>query len=159
MTRMTYSGLVCCHTGIDFENVAICCFSQGDVLCLRNSCCCTTGVESRGCGLTTKPDHGELCKIGCMCCDMGLVKPQVLCAESSQVCCVYNVQTFPFIKEHQSEPVLAYVCLQCMPTVGCCADPGECRALDHVFKEKNLEIYPGTMPNKEAPMGADMDRE
>jgi hypothetical protein len=121
--RMTFCGCLCCHTGFDFFNWPVFCFSQGDCLCLRQSVCISPAtVEPRGIGMVTKKEHGEICKVGCYCCDCGLVKPQRLCAQSSQFLCCYNVQQFPLGQEHQSKMVCAFPCLQFLPTCGCAAE-------------------------------------
>ena len=123
------SGMLCCYSGCDFENILICCVGQSDCLCLRHACCIAANVENRGIGMTTNKDAGEICKIGCFCCDYGCVYPKVCCAGVSQCLCCYSVASCFCFDYFLKEAVCAMYCLQCIPEFGCCMPPQDCPAL------------------------------
>jgi hypothetical protein len=72
--------------------------------------------------MVTDPKRDECCKIGCFCADIGLVKPQTLCSNASQLLCCYDVCSLPCTEDYVPECVCAYCFLQCTPECGCCVE-------------------------------------
>ena len=105
-----------------FDDLVFCYVGENDCLCLRSSCCLAVDAKTRGCGMVTDPKRDECCKIGCFCADIGLVKPQTLCSNASQLLCCYDVCSLPCTEDYVPECVCAYCFLQCTPECGCCVE-------------------------------------
>lgn len=129
-----FSGCICCYQAVNLDKIALCCQANNECLCLVSQGCLAVNAEPFGIGLVTDKGNKEICKIGLYCCTLGIKIPQVLCAGASQCLCCEDVQSFPFHGDFVDKPVLAYLCIQCLPEFGIAKPPPSCPALNRMVR-------------------------
>ena len=130
------SGLICCWSAFDCQNIACLCKEKRECLCLVSEVCLDTQEPSLGLGLTTNPDNKECFKISLPCISIGIKSPEKCFAGARRLLCIKSAASFPFDERYVKEPVCAVYGLQCAPKCGCCGPAGtECPALDRPLSE------------------------
>jgi len=143
-----FFGAGCCYDAIDCSDITWGCHNSTECLCVRGAGCLALGVEPRQVGLTTGSgtSDGELCKFGLYCCDIGLVTPQVLCAQYRKCLCLQSVASCPISSSnaYMNRYACAAYGLGCAPTCGCCVKAPDCPAMEII--ERGGSVNPVMSP-------------
>ena len=110
----------CCYDACNFQDLKICCVSEGDCLCFTHRACFAAGESMLGPGFITDDSKYECCHCGLGCCSFGLKSPQVCCKSFHQCICYLTRYSIPFDRDFVPGIVLGILCFQCCPNVGCC---------------------------------------
>uniref|UniRef100_A0A7S4JGY6 Uncharacterized protein n=1 Tax=Prymnesium polylepis TaxID=72548 RepID=A0A7S4JGY6_9EUKA len=123
MAPMTFFGCCCCYEALDFENIVLCCISDGETCCCTNKACLAAGEEPLGVGMV-EGDKGECCVLALFCCTYGCKVPSTCCNGWGRCLCFQTAQSCPC---GEDKYVKNCVCnaygVGCAPQCGCCSAP------------------------------------